>query len=341
MLAVSSLLCSCMSHGPMEEEEFQRDGRGLFITNEGNFTYGNASLSYYSIDKKQVENEIFIRANGINLGDVAQSMAIRGNKGYVVVNNSGTVFVIDVNTFKVLGQIKPLVSPRYIHFVNDYKAYITDLYSPNIAVVDPQTYQVTGYIDTDGHASTEQMVQYDRYVFTNCWSYDDKILVIDTETDLLVDSISVGIQPTSIVLDKNNKLWVATDGGYKGSPYGYTAPELIRIDAETRAVEQRFTFELGESLSKLCLNGTADTLYVINKSIWRMDVEAERFPVRPFIEYRGTLFYGITVDPVTSEVYVADAIDYVQPGVVYRFSGEAYPVDTVRTGIIPGSFCFK
>ena len=52
-------------------------------------------------------------------------------------------------------------------------------------------------------------------------------------------------------------------------------------------------------------------------------------------------FYGLDVDPISSEIYVADAIDFVQRGMVYRFNPEGMPVDTFRTGIAPGAFCFK
>ena len=117
-----------------------------------------------------------------------------------------------------------------------------------------------------------------KYVFVNCWSYQNRILKIDTETDKVVDQLTVGIQPTSLVLDKNNKMWTITDGGYEGSPYGYEAPSLYRIDAETFQVEKQFKFKLGDWPSEVQLNREGDMLYWINKDIWQMSVDADRVP---------------------------------------------------------------
>ena len=74
-------LGSCMKWDYGEMEDFSVSASGLFITNEGNFMYGNASLSYYDPATKRVENEVFARANGFKLGDVAQSMVIRNGIG--------------------------------------------------------------------------------------------------------------------------------------------------------------------------------------------------------------------------------------------------------------------
>lgn len=343
LLLLFLAVASCMDYEPPQRKTLQISGPVLFITNEGNFQDGNASLSYYDMKTRTVENDAFYRANARKLGDVAQSMTIYNGNAYVVVNNSGVVYILNPHTLEIQGGITGLTSPRYVHFVNDRKAYITDLYAPIITIFNPETMQKTGTIDTKGHQSTEQMVQYGKYVFTNCWSYDNKILVIDTETDQVVDSITVGVQPTSLIIDKYNKIWTVTDGGYEGSPYGYEAPALYKIDAATRTATRFYDFEKGKRASEVTLNGSRDTLYFITKDIWRMDVTDSRVPVRPFLKSpdRNSIFYGLTVDPYTSEVYVADAIDYQQSGVIYRFTSDGVPVDTFKVGIIPGAFCFN
>lgn len=351
LLLFSLLMLSCMDYGPRDLEKLNCPGRGVFIMNEGNFQYGNASLSYYNPETRRVEQEVFVRANGIPLGDVAQSMIIRGNLGYVVVNNSGVVFALDINTFEVKGWIKGLTSPRYIHFLSDEKAYITDLYAKAITIVNPKTFQIIGKIDVNNHESkfyqhpTEQMVQYKNFVFTNCWSYDNKILVIDANTDLVVDSITVCKQPIGLVLDKNNQIWTVNDGGYTGSPYGEVIPGLYKIDAETRQVVDSILFDYGDHARGICLNPAGDTLYYINKSVYRLPVDAARpleMSLEKFYENeKGNHVYGLSVDPTTSEVYIADAIDYVQSGIIYRFTPQGQPIDTFRVGITPGAFCFK
>lgn len=316
----------------------------LFILNEGNFQYSNATLSIYDPNTKAVENEAFIKANGMKLGDVAQSMAIADGKGWIVVNNSNVIFAIDPLTVKEKGRIENLVFPRYIHFVNGSKAYVSQLWDNRIAIIDPKTYSITGHITVPdmkpGSGSTEQMVSYGDYVFCNCWSYQNRIIKIDTRTDEVVASLEVGIQPNSLVLDRYGKLWTVTDGGYEGSPFGYEAPALVKIDAETFAIEKKFSFSLGDSCSGICVNTAKDRIYWINDDIWAMDVTASSSPTDPVIDARNTIFYGLTVGPVSGDIYVADAIDYQQSGRIYRYSNEGNLIDQFCVGITPGAFCW-
>lgn len=344
LMAVALSGCMEWDYGEVIED-FETTGEGLFVLNEGNFQYSNGTLTYYDPSTGEVQNEVFFRANGYRLGDVVQSMTIYDNKGWIVVNNSKVVFAIDPVTFKEVGRIENLTSPRYIHFISPEKAYVTQIWDNRIFIVNPKTYQITGHITVPNmeseSGSTEQMVQYGKYVYCNCWSYQNRIIKIDTETDKVVDEIQVGIQPTSLVMDKYNRLWTVTDGGYEGSPYGYEAPALYCIDADKFEVVSRFRFKKGDYPSEVQMNGTRDTIYWINDDIWQMDVLAQRVPVRPFLESRGTIYYGLTVNPRNSEVYIADAIDYQQQGKIYRYSSNGKLLDEFYVGIIPGAFCWR
>ena len=361
---VALLLAACESSGPAETEDFDTGGSaGVFCLCEGNFTAGNATLSYYNPATREVQNEVFYRANGGKLGDVAQSVFLREGRVFIPMDNSGVIWAIDADTFKVEGRIagasgeRPdennhILAPRYIHFLSDTEAYVTDLFSPYITRFNPRTCEVTGAIhtgqaaSTGSYNSTEQMAQYGKWVFVNCWSYSNKILVIDTELQKVVHEIELqSIQPNSLTVDKYGKLWALTDGGYAGSQYGQTLPCLYRIDAATWAVEQEFAFDKEEYPSKLCINGAGDTIFFINDGIYKMSVTATHAPVKAFISNeRRHMIYGLGIDPRSGEIYVGDAIDYEQPGVVYRYrdNGQsAELVDSFGVGLLPNAFAFK
>ena len=188
---------SCMKYGPREEEQFAADlsHRGVFVLCEGNYMYGNASLTYYDPESKSAENEVFARSNAFPLGDVAQSMTIFDGLCWVVVNNSGVIFAIDPSTFREVRRITGFTSPRYIHFIDSHKAYVTQIWDPRIYIVDPNECRITGYIETGMDfetGSTEMMVQIGDYVHVNCWSYQNRILKIESVRGIINAHVSMG-----------------------------------------------------------------------------------------------------------------------------------------------------
>lgn len=344
------LLYSC-SESPVDTVFFNFSGNhGVYIVNEGNFMFGNSSLSFYDPGTKRVYNQVFQARNGVPLGDVAQSMSIWKNLGFIVVNNSGKIYIIDNSSGEYKGHISGLSSPRYVHFINEKKAYITDLYSKKITIFNPTIFQITGFIPVGNsnsefsQHSTEQMISYKNLIFTNCWSYDNKILVINSDTDQLVDSIEVFKQPNSMVIDRDNKIWVLSDGGFEGSPFGYEQAGLLKIDAETHEIERTFRFDRNDHPLNLCINPTKDTLYFLNKHVWKMAVTEKHLPEKPFItaEYTSLYggFYSLAIDPINRDVYIGDAIDHRQNGLVFRYNASGKQIDSFKAGISPGDFAF-
>lgn len=344
--ALATIFCGCSSNDEPTPPP-STTAQGLFILNQGNFQFGNSTLTYYTPDNEVAEQEVFYRANDAKLGDLAQSMTIDDNNtGWVVVNNSNVIFAIDADTFKEKGRITSgIISPRFIHFVSPSKAYVTQLYDNRIAIVDPTKYEVTGYITIPGMdvstGSTEMMVQVGKYVYVNCWSYNNTIVRIDSASDTVDGSLTTGIQPKAMTLDVNNNIWCVTDGGYEGSYYGYENPTLIKINTSTFTIDRTFELEKGANIATIVTNGAKDRIYWVCNDVYTMSINDTKLPEKPIISAEGNWLNGLTVDPQRGDIYIANALDYVQPGIVLRYCSEGNLLSTIRAGVIPGAFCWK
>jgi hypothetical protein len=348
-LALCGLFQGCMEENPLSISEVDLYGsRGVFIVNEGNYTYGNGSISYYDIESGKVINEIYATANGVPVGDVAYSMTIFDGKGYIVVNNSSCIHVVDANTLLHCGTIENLPSPRHILFIDDETALVSDLYARGISIINPKTLKVTGRIKTGTKSSpyfqhsTESFIKIGSKIYTNCWSYDSKLLVINSETLSLADSLDVGIQPLAMAKDRNNNIWVINDGGFAGNPIGYEIPSLMRVNTSNNTVGLRLNFASQyDNVGQIATNRAGDTLYYICNHLYAMHIDDIRLPETYLIPRNGRNFRALAVDPFTGDIYLSDAADYMSEGTVYRFKSNGIPIDTIDVGIIPGNFCFN
>ena len=312
---------------------YKEKGSKVVIGCEGNYGWGNASISVYNTKTNEVTNNVFQSQNNLPLGDVMQSSTLFDGKLFLVVNNSNKIEVVDTADFKRVGQITGLTSPRYFCGVSASKAYVTDLYANAITIINPTTYQTIGTISVG--AWTEEMLYYNNQLFVT-EKGTDKVLVIDITTDQITDTITVGREPNSIVLDKNNKIWVLCSGGINES-----LPKLHRINSATYSVEQTFTFSsINESPNSLRMDSSRTHLLYINNNIYKMNTSATTLPTSAFINNGNSIFYGLGVSPYTNKVYVADAIDYVQAGKVYQYNFSGNRIQELNVGIIPQDFTF-
>lgn len=306
---------------------------GLYILNEGNFNWGNASVSYFNELDGSVTLDLFEAANGTLLGDVLQSMCISGGKGYLVLNNSGKVVEVDTATFAMTATISGLQSPRYLLPVGNGKAYVTDLYANAIAVVDLGIHAVTGSIPCAGWTEELMLAEGKAFVTNKTRNF---VYVVETATDQLVDSIAVSRGGNSIVQDASGKLWVACSGG------GGTPPALYRIDPVALQVEATFALNTpGASPWRLATNGDRTTLFWLDEDVYRMAITDSVLPSAPFLVADGRNLYGLGVDPGDGSVYVSDAIDYAQAGRVFRYDGTGAAMGDFLAGRIPCGFLFR
>jgi len=327
ILSIGILLTACKKDSPEQGNisSINVGSGGVLIGSEGNFQFGNASLSHYDDEKEEITADIFESTNGYKLGDVLQSIQERQGLLYLVMNNSSTVQVIDKYTFASKGSITGFNSPRYFLPVSNSKAYVTDLYANSISIVDLNTLESTKSIQVNGW--TEELVMIYGKVFV-CNKGNDQVYVIEAETDLLVDSITVSDAPTSILEDKNGLLWVLCKNS------------LHKIDPVSLSLSQSYALNTSSYASQLKINGTGDTLYFLNNGVFQFPIGDSTIPGSPIIEAGSTSFYGLGVDPVSGDIYVSDAIDYIQKSKIFLYTSGGALKSSFLSGINTSFFYF-
>lgn len=325
---------------PVEKQEpiNIQTNKGVFIINEGTFGWGNSTISYYNLTTSEVITDIFKQANNRPLGDVCQSITYYDNKYYIVVNNSNKIEIVNSHDFKSISSIHNLKSPRYMLMINSTKAYISDIYDNKISVLNLSNNTVTKYISCIG--SSEEMLLYQKNAFvTN--TRTNYIYVINTETDIITDSIQVGTSPFSIKIDKNNKLWVLCSGTTNTN--NNINGSLYKINPLNLQIEQHFDFSNYINVwNRLKTNKAMDTLYYIDNSVYQMNINSFNLPQTPIIPKGNCNFYGLEIEPDNGNIFVSDAIDYVQNGKIYIYNHiNGNLIKSFNAGIIPSDFIFN
>jgi hypothetical protein len=348
ILSLLWFLSSCEKEkdSPGLKDEFSQ--KGVFIINEGNLGYGNASLSYYEPDSFHISNSVFLKRNDFPVGDALQSLNIRDSLGFLCVSNSGKIIVFNISNFQHIATIGGFTAPRYIEFLPGRKAIVSDLYSEQLSIVDLERITISSTLHLG--RNSEQMLLAGNDLFVTSWSFSNKVYKIDAEKFKLIDALSTGIQPNSIVQDKEGYLWVLTDGGYEGNSIGHEKAVLVKIDPVNFKIIQQIEFhDLNSSPSDLCLSPEGEFLYFIdsgagnqneNKGIFRISIDADKIPAKPYISEGTRLLYGLGVDPLNGDIYTSDAKDYLRKGTIYRYNSEGEEIDRFEAGIIPGEFIF-
>lgn len=310
-------------------------GQGLFVANEGNFGWGNASLSYYDKVNDTIMHELFYGANGVKLGDVLQSVYLHDGLAYLVVNNSGKIEVVEPGTGLGQGRIEGLLSPRYMEAVSGNRAYVTDLYAKQVSIIDLENQQVSGSIAMSGWTEAITTI-HDRVYVSGMQS--DQLYRIDPETDTLEDSLHVAPGPVAMVSDSKQMLWVLSGGSalFKDHP-----PTLYQVDPLGFSIAASYILPATDGFySRLSVCPDGRYLYILGGDVLRLDTHSASPEAEVFIPAMGRLFYALAADPENGDVYVCDAIDYVQRGLLLRHNSQGELLNSQPTGIIPGHIAF-
>lgn len=347
------VLASCGPKDPLPQPDVTI-GKGVFVINEGNYTYANSSLTFYNPMMDTVANNLFYRVNGAPIGDVGQSLAMVDGSLYLVVNNSNYIYKVNANTI-VCDTTQPymitdFVQPRYMLPVSPTKAYVSDLASTELWIINPREMTHTGTVSMG--KSTETMVQVGQELYVTNWSRayiegmeNNTVQVVDLNNDVKVADITVGSEPKGMVVDKNGMIWVLCEG----DSYDLAAnvpSTLWQINPMTKAATLVKTFE--KSALNLAINPSGNRLYLVYGGDWTHGGDLHSIDIANPTEFEaftipseGRQFYGVFVNPENGEIYLSDAKNYTVNGTVYRYSNDGVLLSSFDAGICPGNMVFN
>lgn len=333
--------------------------KGFYLMNEGNMGSNKATLDYYDYLTGNYKKNIYAEANPNvvkEMGDVGNDIQVYGSKLYAVINVSNKVDVLDVATAKHLGEISVL-NCRYVTFYKG-KAYISSYAGPVqidtkapigvVVEVDTATLKVTRKVEV-GYQPEEMAIVNGKLYVANSGgyrvpNYDRTVSVIDLNTFKETKKIDVAINLHRLKADKYGDIYVTSRGDYKKVP-----SRFFLIDTKTDEIKKQFDI----AVSNLCIAG--DTAYIYGSEFnydtfkWTItynmvDVKQETVLNKNFITDGTTndieMPYGIAVNPISKEIFMTDAKDYVSPGTLYSFTKEGKMKWSVTTGDIPAHFAF-
>lgn len=326
--------------------------KGFYIINEGMFTQGNTSISFYDFNTDELTEDIFQDINQRPLGDVAHSLTFHKGKGYIVVNNSSKIEVVDSASMKSIQTIEGFTSPRTIKFYND-KAYVSDLYSNSIHVLDANTLSKKGSIPVDG--STEDIVVFkDKLLVAVNQSFDESpeklqgLLVINTKTDAIEKYIPLSDGAVDIEVDGVDNIWVYCTGFWKNNSNG----KLHKVNSKNYTVDKTFDFgklsyfaaplQLGQSGNTVYFAMAGDPSSYTEYNIFEMNVNSTALPVEPLFSGKDKYVYGFEIDEVRKEIYILDAVESGQRGLLHKVDATTKSIKkSYDVGYFPREIVFK
>jgi len=229
-----------------KEEELPKDKIIYYISNEGAYGYGNASLSLYYPEDKNLINKAFKNTNNRSIGDVLQSTYIYDGKLFMMVNSSSKIEVVKAENIEELGVINNISLPRYMVAKNN-KGYISSWGNGGkIKVIDTQNLTIIDSIES-GTGPEKLLISDDKLIVCNGGGFteDSTISIIDINTNQLIKNEIVGDIPMDI-LEVDNKIWILCKGKIiyddAWNIIGHSASKLVLLNSNFEKEQEYILF---------------------------------------------------------------------------------------------------
>ena len=311
---------------------------GTFVLNEGNMTTENGSLTFIS-PNGVVTDSAYFKANGTELGNVAQDLFIQHNKVYIIsqngkknavgasFTNDGLLIVANAETLKKEAayndELATLRWPTHVAVLNEENVIIRD--NNGLSRFNTTTKTLT-FIKGSRSAAKLTMAVSNNKIFAAAGT---KVYVIEADKDTLTYALDMKASVSGVVKASDGNIWVSTTGApARISRINFRDYSLIKAnDITTGSVSAGFGATPG-------ITAKGDTLYFsgagtkIYRHVFSMGSTEFMVDAKTMVENANIVYNNIAVHPITGEVYLntikAYGWDYlINSTSVFNFSSKA------------------
>lgn len=337
---------SCKKNEPHHTHPPENVADKVFVVCEGSYGNGNSTLGMYNAETDSFYEDVFSSVNEQQLGDVFQSMELIGDRYFLCINNSDKIIVINKNNYQFITSISipkprnilPVSSSKaYVSTLFSNKVYIIDLntlqVTGNISLPAENPEGMLLWNDKAIVCTWDTAANKIYYINTATDMVEKEL------------SVS-GRAPHSCVMDKESKLWVLSGNVYKGKPsfltrldpatgtilktYSFPAQAEVIKPVMNIAKDSLYFIEVD-------YNGGTE-----NNGIYRMNISADNLPQQAFLAAQTfQYFWALDIHPKTGNIFIGDPKGFVQKGNVIICQPDGTQLKEFKTGVGPGHFYFN
>jgi DNA-binding beta-propeller fold protein YncE len=343
------VLTSCVKQPNSPETNVQNAASGAMILCEGLWHTDNSTISRFDFKTNTLTNDFFGAANpGLKLGDLANSIVIRGDTAYIAVTTPRSIEIINIKTGKWLGRIifeGDKHAPRKIAIMEDTVGFVTDLYDNTILEFNPKTFQ-KGYTIATG-AYPEGIAYNGNLIFVANSGYGSigadqpkasTVSVIDYTTRQEIKLLKNLPDCVELVINRSKaKLYVVY---YNYQLAGDSLGGIVEYDI--KSLEETNRWECHPT--NLTLSQTGDTLFFLSGNGVSM-IEPTKANSQPklFIpNISSDWWYSLAVSPKDNTIWVGNARNFQVNGqiLIFDLNNLKSPKTSFDVGVNPNTIVF-
>lgn len=322
IFAVISILSSCIKENITSSGTYSG---GFFISNEGAYGKGNASIDYYSYTKDSFYSNIFSKSNNIALGDVLQMLTISNNKIVAIINNSDKILFLNKSTLALENSIN-VPKPRYAYPINSTEILVSTM-NGSIYVINTTTGSISRTIQTGFFTdriiklNSKYYIEFQKMIVSS--NNEQGFLIFDANLNQ-IDKINTSFYPSGTLIIGNNILATQLN-----DPNFTATSRITKIDLNTNSLE---TIANGD-YSPLMSFYNGELYFMENNSIKKMTSSGT---IIKLFDVSGIISpYALSVIQNTGKIAICDATDYTSSGrvVIYNQNGTIFK--SLTTGVAP------